>query len=184
MTWDGDEYQARFDALAAQGRSMHGEADLVMTYDPASVLDAGCGTGRVAIELAARGVDVVGTDIDTSMLATAQRQAPHLSWVASDLADLDLGREFDVVVMAGNVVLFTSAGAQAAVVAGAARHVAAGGVLLTGFGLGRGVDLDEHDGWCQAADLTPEDRWAAWDKAAWPGDGSYVVATYRKCSRG
>jgi len=180
MTWDGDEYQARFDALAAQGRSMHGEVDLVMTFAPGSVLDAGCGTGRVAVELAARGVDVVGADLDASMLATARSRAPELTWVQSDLAELDLGRTFDLVVMAGNVVLFTPPGTQAPVVAGAARHVAVGGVLIAGFGLGRGVDIDEHDAWCEAVGLEPASRLATWDGEPWPGDGSYVVAVYRK----
>ena len=49
--WDGDEYQRRFDALATAGKDVHGEAAFVMAMEPGSVLDAGCGTGRVAIEL-------------------------------------------------------------------------------------------------------------------------------------
>ena len=71
MTWDGDEYQKRFDALAAEGVDVHGEADFVMRFAPVSVLDAGCGTGRAARELAHRGVAVVGVDADASMVGTA-----------------------------------------------------------------------------------------------------------------
>src|SRR5687767_2785244 len=104
--WDGDRYQQRFDALAASGANVHGEADFVAAYEPSSVLDAGCGTGRVGIELARRGVDVVGADVDASMLATARRLAPDITWVETDLAALDLGRSFDVVLLAGNVPLF------------------------------------------------------------------------------
>ena len=70
-TWDGDDYQRRFDDLAASGVDVHGEATFVRAFAPSSVLDAGCGTGRVAIELARHGVDVVGADLDASMLATA-----------------------------------------------------------------------------------------------------------------
>ena len=51
-----------------------------------SVLDAGCGTGRVAIELARHGVDVVGVDVDASMIGEARRRAPELEWVEADLA--------------------------------------------------------------------------------------------------
>src|SRR5687768_16023936 len=124
MSWDGDDYQARFDRLAASGTDVHGEATFVRAYAPASVLDAGCGTGRVAIELARHGIEVVGVDVDASMLATARRQAPELAWVESDLTVLDLGRTFEVVVLAGNVPLFTPPGTHRALVAGVARHVA------------------------------------------------------------
>ncbi len=178
--WDGDGYQARFDRLAAAGAEVHGEADLVATFSPASVLDAGCGTGRVGIELARRGIEVVGTDLDPSMLATARRLAPDITWVEADLAGLDLGRTFDLVLMAGNVVLFTPAGTQAAVVAGCARHVAPGGVLVAGFSLGHGWSADDHDAAALAAGLEPVDRLATWERDPWPGDGSYLVALHRR----
>src|ERR1700686_3194622 len=74
--WQGDDYQRRFDELAASGVDVHGEASFVMRGSPGSVLDAGCGTGRVGIELARRGVDVVGVDADASMLATARANGP------------------------------------------------------------------------------------------------------------
>src|SRR5690349_18105838 len=102
MNWDGDEYQARFDALAAGGVDVHGEAAFVSSLEPtpASVLDAGCGTGRVAIELARRGMHVVGVDVDASMLGAARRAEPAVEWIEHDVASLDLGRAFDVVLMA------------------------------------------------------------------------------------
>ncbi len=49
---DGQAFQARFDALAQAGMDVHREASLVRSVAPSSVLDVGCGTGRVAIELA------------------------------------------------------------------------------------------------------------------------------------
>ena len=70
----GADYDRRFEDLAAAGMDMHGEAALVSAYAPASVLDAGCGTGRVAIELSRRGYDVVGIDLDEAMLG---RPAPR-----------------------------------------------------------------------------------------------------------
>ena len=179
MAWDGDRYQARFDELAATGSDVHGEASLVRSYGPASVLDAGCGTGRVAVALADQGVDVVGVDLDASMLATAVRRRPDITWVQADLVSLDLGRRFDVVVMAGNVVLFTPPGTEADVVAACARHLAPGGTLLAGFQLDRSYDLRTYDEHASAAGLRLVDRWATWDRAPFRDGGGYAVSAHR-----
>jgi SAM-dependent methyltransferase len=184
-TWegdfDGDAYQERFDRLAASGLDVHGEADFVVSLQPApaSVLDAGCGTGRVAIELSRRGKSVVGVDVDRSMLERARRDAPHIEWIEHDLAGLDLGRTFDVVVMAGNVPLFTPPGTHAEVAAGCARHVGPDGVLVAGFQLGRGYELAAYDEHCAAAGLALADRFATWDREPFAG-GDYAVSVHRR----
>ena len=180
MAWDGDSYQQRFDALAARGVDVHGEAAFVMAFSPASVLDAGCGTGRVATELARRGVvDVVGADVDESMLATARRASDAVTWVASDLASLGLGRVFDVVVMAGNVPLFTPPGTQAALVAGCARHVRPrGGALVAGFTLDDRYPLADYDAHCSAAGLVLVERFATWDRQPFVEGGDYAVSVH------
>ncbi|MET0902781.1 MAG: class I SAM-dependent methyltransferase [Acidimicrobiales bacterium] len=180
MTWDGDDYQARFDRLAASGADVHGEATFVRAYEPRTVLDAGCGTGRVAIELARHGIEVVGADVDGSMLATARRLAPGPTWVEADLTTLDLGRTFDVVVMAGNVPLFTPPGTEAALVAGVARHVAADGVLIAGFSLSRGYGIGDYDAHASAAGLTVAERFATWDRAPWIDGADYAVSVHRR----
>jgi 2-polyprenyl-3-methyl-5-hydroxy-6-metoxy-1,4-benzoquinol methylase len=179
MTWDGDSYQERFDALAASGSDVHGEATFVAALHPQRVLDAGCGTGRVAIELHRRGIEVVGVDADGSMLATARTRAPSITWVEHDLTTLDLGRTFDVVVMAGNVPLFTPPGTQAALVAGCARHVAPEGALVAGFQLDRGYSLVEYDAHCADAGLVLADRHATWDGEPFVADGGYAVSVHR-----
>ncbi|WP_411144754.1 class I SAM-dependent DNA methyltransferase [Streptomyces sp. x-80] len=179
MTWNGDEYQARFDRIAAEGGDVHGEAALVRSFAPATVLDAGCGTGRVAIELARHKIAVVGVDVDEAMLATARRRAPEIRWHRHDLAGLDLGLLFDVVVMAGNVPLFTAPGTEAALVAGVAGHVRPGGRLVAGFSLDRGYPLADYDAHCRAAGLALEARYATWSRAPFAG-GEYAVSVHRR----
>ena len=179
----GDHYQARFDALAASGQNVHGEVDFLLGLDPppGSVLDAGCGTGRVAIELARRGVEVVGVDVAADMLATARRRAPELSWVEADLASLDLGRTFDAVVLAGNVLIFVEPGTEAAVLARGAAHLRPGGALVAGFTLRPGgYDLGRLDADATATALALAERWATWDRHPWAPGGDYAVSVFRR----
>jgi SAM-dependent methyltransferase len=177
--FDGRSYQTRFDTLAAQGVDVHGEAALVHSLHPGSVLDAGCGTGRVAIELARRGIRVVGVDIDASMLGEARRQAPDLEWVEADLASLSLGRTFDVVVLAGNVPLFCPSPARFDLVLASASHLADGGALVAGFQIDRDYRLVDYDTACLAAGLVLVDRWATWDRQPFTDDARYAVSVHR-----
>ncbi len=185
--WSGDDYQRRFDELASRGIDVHGEAAFVTRAArasrrdrlPGSVLDAGCGTGRVAIELARRAIEVVGVDVDASMLATARANGPGIEWVEHDLTTLDLGRTFDVVVLAGNVPLFTPAGTQPALVGSCAHHVSPDGILVAGFQLGRGYEIDAYDADCRAAGLTLAARYSTWAQDPFRPSGSYAVSVHR-----
>ena len=162
---------------------MHGEADFVMRFAPATVLDAGCGTGRIARELARRGVDVVGVDLDEQMLSTARRKAPELAWHCADLATIDLGRAFDVILLAGNVMIFLTPGTERDVMSNLARHLAPGGSLIAGFSLRPGqLTAADHDRLAAAAGLTLVERWSTWDRKPWDGEGDYQLSVHRKPS--
>jgi len=177
--WDGkraDDYDTRWKKMAAAGENPHGEVDFVARYKPASVLDAGCGTGRVAIEFAARGIEAAGSDINEQMLAEAKAKAPDLEWVLADLAALDMGRTFDAVVLAGNVILFVDPGSEAATVAGAARHVAPGGHMIAGFSLGRGVRVEDWEQWQTDAGLKPSGRFSTWSGDPFDDRSDYLVS--------
>ena len=186
---DGDVYDDRWRRMEARGEWVHGEADLVCWCEPGSVLDAGCGTGRVAIELDRRGIDVVGVDVDPRLLEEARAKAPHVPWIAGDLVDVEIlgadagtaaGREFDVVVMAGNVMVFVEIGTEAAVVANMARHLGPGGRLVSGFRMGLSpLTFADYDRFAADAGLTLEHRWTTWDREPFDG-GSYAVTVHRR----
>jgi SAM-dependent methyltransferase len=177
----GEDYDRRFKTLAGEGHDVHGEARLVASLGVRSVLDAGCGTGRVAIELARQGLEVVGVDLDPSMLVAARAKAPSLVWVEADLATLDLGRTFDAVVMAGNVLVFVSPGTEGVVLARGANHLQTSGLLIAGFSLGRNdLDLAAYDRLALDARLVLSERWATWERTPFMPGGDYAVSVYRK----
>lgn len=181
--WDGKRaatYDQKWKQMAAAGENPHGEVDFVEQFSPQSVLDAGCGTGRVALEFDRRGVQAAGTDVDAAMLSVARENGPHLDWFESDLASLALDRTFDAVVMAGNVVLFVEPGTESAVVAGAARHVAPQGRLVAGFGLGRGVTVDDWEAWVSAAGLEPVARHSTWQGDPFESTSNYLVSVAQR----
>lgn len=185
-----EAYAARFRALEAKGVDVHGEARLVevLRPAPARVLDAGCGTGRIAARLAGRGYGVVGCDLDARMIEVARRDHPALEWHILDLAELDaadLGAPFDVVLLAGNVIPFLDPGTLEQVAAGVARHLREDGIVVAGFGLDENnlpagctpVPLSAVDAAMAAAGLTGKARWSTWDQAPYD-NGGYVVTVH------
>jgi SAM-dependent methyltransferase len=175
---DLGSYDANWTRMAESGQNPHGEADLVWSHRPGSVLDGGCGTGRLGIELARRGAAVLGVDADADMIAAARAKAPGIEWLTTDLADLDRPERFDVVALAGNVVPY--AGRRAELVTACARHLVDGGRLVAGFQLQDGwPTLDDYDRWCTAAGLRPEARFATWDQEPYTG-GPYAVSVHRR----
>jgi len=188
----GDEYDARWARLAEAGQSIHGEADLVdallQEHGGRRVLDAGCGTGRVGIELAARGYDVVGIDLDPGMLAPARAKAPEIRWFEADLARLDAvagldgDAGFDLVVMAGNVMIFVDPGTEGAVLRQLRARTVAGGLLVAGFQVRADrLALADYDRLAGEAGFVLVDRWATWDRAPYAG-GDYAVSVHRALS--
>lgn len=189
----GEDYAARFAALARTGTNVHGEARFCAALVPAGarVLDAGCGTGRVMIRLAELGYDCVGVDLDASMLAVAQKQAPELPWFQLDLTGfepslLGIAGDFDLVVAAGNIFPLLAPGTENTVVARLSAALRPGGLLVAGFGLDEahlpvppGLTLRDYDDWCAAAGLTLVDRFATWDADPYDG-GGYAVSVHRR----
>ncbi|MEP6624877.1 MAG: class I SAM-dependent methyltransferase [Acidimicrobiia bacterium] len=170
------EYDARWQAMAEAGEDPHGEASFVASLGPHSVLDAGCGTGRVAIELARRGIEAWGVDLDGGFVDRAREKAPDLTWHHADLASVDLGRRFDAVVAAGNVMIFLTPGTEGAVLANFARHLEPGGHVVTGFQVLPGrLALSEFDRLAADAGLTIADRFATWSADPF-GGGDYAVS--------
>ncbi len=177
---DLDEYESRWDRLEAEGDAVHGEADLISSLGPRSVLDAGCGMGRVGIELHRRGIDVAGVDLDLDLLERARRRSPAIPWHHADLASLRLGRTFDVVALAGNVIPFVAPTHRHSAIQACADHLGPDGILVSGFSLRVGwPGFDMYNSWCTDAGLSADRVWSSWAKDPFVEGSDYVVTTHR-----
>lgn len=99
---------------------------------PGAVLDVGAGTGRVALDLAARGHTVVALDHDPSLLAALRERAGDLpvTTVCADACDFSLDRTFALILAPMQTVqLLGGPAGRAAFLACARGHLQAGGLL-------------------------------------------------------
>ena len=93
---DGDGERDDFDFVVA----------LAGELDAATIVDLGCGTGRLATLLAGRGRRVIGVDPAPAMLDVARCRdgASEVEWVLGDASAIGM-RDADLVVMTGNIAL-------------------------------------------------------------------------------
>jgi SAM-dependent methyltransferase len=127
------------------------------------VLDLGCGTGRVALDLAERGQEVTGVDSDPALVSELARRARErglrVDAVTADVCSLSLGRRFALALAPMQVVqlLGGSAGRRRAL-ACARHHLEPDGLLAVALAdpfesvspseaLPPLPDLREREGW-------------------------------------
>jgi SAM-dependent methyltransferase len=104
-----DWYATAFDAASAEmawtdrtGPEVDRVIKILQPRGDERVLDMACGSGRHSLELRRRGFDVVGADISPDLIEIARRDAAEgnldVDFALSDLRDLDLDSEFDLVL--------------------------------------------------------------------------------------
>ena len=98
------------------------------------VLDVGAGTGRVALDLAARGHRVTALDADPDLVgalaARARERRLEVATAVGDARSLALGRTFGLVILPMQVVqLLGGAPGRAGLLRGGLAHLVPGGVL-------------------------------------------------------
>lgn len=152
-----------------------------------TVLDLGCGTGDLAIRIAAaHGAAVTGADPARAMLeiARAKPGAERVRWVEADARWLDLGQRFDLIVMTGHAfqALLTDQD-RALALAAVARHLAPGGRFVFDS---RNPARREWEGWRPDLSRRSFDDPAlgpvtAWDDVDW--DEKSGVLAYRTSYR-
>lgn len=127
-----------YDLICQIDPTLGGDAALYAREIPAggSVLEFGCGTGRVTLELAASGFDVTGVDLSSAMLMRAGRRlsrspaeiASRVQLVLGDMTSVKLGRRFDAVLITFFSLSHVSVEDWQAVFANVAEHMHDGAV--------------------------------------------------------
>lgn len=103
-----------------------------LTGDGAA-LELGVGTGRVALPLTRRGIEVHGIDASGEMLERlhAKAGADEVPVTVGDITEVDVGRRFSLVFGVFNVVFnLLTQEAQVRLFENAARHLEPGGALV------------------------------------------------------
>ncbi len=117
------------------------------------VLDVGAGTGRVALALASRGVEVVALDRDPVLLASLRERGEGLpvSTVESDARTFALDRRFGLILAPmQSIQLLGGRDGREAFLSCAAAHLAPAGLLAAALAedledFSAGLDLPEPD---------------------------------------
>jgi SAM-dependent methyltransferase len=112
-----------------------------------SVLEPGCGTGRMLEALARLGLEAVGLELSEAMAAYARERLARAGVAAdvvlADMADFDLGRRFDGAVCPISTVGLLSPEQFARHLEAMARHLRSDGLYL----VQQGVVGEEADLW-------------------------------------
>jgi SAM-dependent methyltransferase len=94
MGWDARTYDERFGFVSDYG------AGLVEVLHPRPgerVVDLGCGTGRLAAQIADSGADVQGLDADAAMVERARAEHPGIAFRLADARTFTVDRPVDAV---------------------------------------------------------------------------------------
>jgi SAM-dependent methyltransferase len=127
------------------------------------VLDVGAGTGRVALDLAARGTEVTALDADAELVRACAERARERSvpvrTVAADCRSFELGTRFGLAILPMQVAqLLGGARGRAAMLAAVRAHLHPGATLAVAVADPFG-DLPATDALPPLPDLLERDGW-------------------------
>jgi SAM-dependent methyltransferase len=186
-------YTDRFDAMTAEGADLEGEARFVdaMSQRGSAVLDAGCGTGRIAAALVRMGHRAIGVDKDQGLIDIATSRYPGVPYLASDLLLLtpELSQaaggpsDFDIIALPGNVLVYLAPGSERRLLTVLTRLLRPAGRIVAGFATDRDYSPAQLIADAAAVGLTVEHRFATWHLDPWHDDADWLVVVLRAPGR-
>lgn len=92
--WNATMYDNKHDFVAEYGKGL---LEYIPQNEKQSILDLGCGTGTLTVQLNNLAKMVIGVDQSESMIKKAQEQYPNINFLICDALSLPFENQFDVV---------------------------------------------------------------------------------------
>ena len=132
--WFAGDVAARYDADTAE-MPVEPLVDFLLPLAGGGALELAIGTGRIAVPLAERGVDVAGIDLSPDMVAELQKKTDAIPVAIGDYATTHVDRPFSLVYIVFNSISNqTTQVGQVATFANAAAHLEPGGCFVVEVG--------------------------------------------------
>ncbi|HRI07753.1 MAG TPA: class I SAM-dependent methyltransferase [Nannocystaceae bacterium] len=168
--------------------------------DAQTVLELGCGHGRVLRALASAGKRIAGLEIDPGLLALGERlcqrlrpaEAASIELHRGDMRDFDLGARFDrIIIPYSGLYCLESADDRRRCLTAIRRHLAPGGAVLFDIYFADPVHDDlvgagpSEDGPTRMATLRWQGRtWEVFERSRWESAGQRVDIVYEHRPQG
>ena len=130
--YHGDGARFYDEVVGADRSEIREVLDVARGCGPA-VLDLAAGSGRMTLPLLRLGKRVTALDLSSDMLARLRATLPadaSCDLVLADMCDVDLGREFDLIVLAATSITLFDHVDRRRVFATVRRHLASGGTFV------------------------------------------------------
>jgi trans-aconitate methyltransferase len=94
QVWKSELYDSKLSIVSDYGKDVVG---LLAPKKGERILDLGCGTGDLAVEINKSGASVTGMDLSIAMIDQANKKYPDIKFITGDAADFAFDEPFDAV---------------------------------------------------------------------------------------
>ena len=94
MEWNSTLYDVKHDFVAEYGKGL---LEFIPNNKKQTILDLGCGTGTLTVQLVCLGSKVIGVDSSHNMINKAKEQFSNIDFRVCDALDLPFEKEWDIV---------------------------------------------------------------------------------------
>lgn len=179
------EYPAALYAEVHNGQAKDVEFYRRVCEDAKTVLELGCGWGRVAIPIARDGRDVTGLDLSAELLERGRARAPEVTWVDADMRDFELGSRFERVLIPFNgIYCLLDEKSVIATLRCVSDHLTDDGVLaFDGYGADAFHTQPDDPRWDDETFVKTIEalgtRWDVYERSRWDRNLRRIDAVYR-----